>query len=74
VFSNFISNAIKYCPEKSEVIVGIKDKGRDWLVYVEDRGEGIPAKFKKAVFERFVRVMEVFFIFWSLRGMKSLVQ
>jgi signal transduction histidine kinase len=56
VFSNFISNAIKYCPEKTEIVVGIKDKGKDWLVYVEDRGEGIPAKYKRAVFERFTRL------------------
>jgi len=56
VFSNFISNAIKYSPEKSEIIVGIKGKGKDWLVYVEDQGEGIPTKYKKAIFERFTRL------------------
>jgi hemerythrin-like metal-binding protein len=56
VFSNFISNAIKYSPEKTEVVVGIKARDDDWLVYVEDRGEGIPAKYKKAVFERFTRL------------------
>jgi signal transduction histidine kinase len=56
VFSNFISNAIKYSPEKTEVIVGIKEKGEDWLVYVEDRGEGIPTKYKGMVFERFTRL------------------
>jgi signal transduction histidine kinase len=56
VFSNFLSNAIKYSPEKTEVLVGIKEKGSDWLVYVEDRGEGIPAEYKKAVFDRFTRL------------------
>ena len=56
VFSNFINNAIKYSPEKTEIIAGIKDKDDSWLVYVEDRGEGIPAKYKKAIFERFTRL------------------
>ncbi len=56
VFSNFISNAIKYSPKKTEIIVGIKEKDEDWLVYVEDRGEGIPTKYKKMVFERFTRL------------------
>ena len=56
VFSNFISNAIKYSPVKTEVVVGIKKSGEDWLVYVEDRGEGIPAKDKKLLFERFTRL------------------
>ncbi len=56
VFSNFISNAIKYSPEKTKIIAGIKKKGEDWLVYVEDRGEGIPAKYKRAIFERFTRL------------------
>ncbi len=56
VFSNFLSNSIKYSPEKTEIIAGIKKKNNDWLVYVEDRGEGIPAKYKKAIFERFTRL------------------
>ncbi len=56
VFSNFISNAIKYSPEKTDIIVGIKEKGEDWLIYVEDRGEGIPVRYKKAIFERFTRL------------------
>lgn len=56
VFSNFLSNAIKYSPENTEIITGIKEKGNDWLVYVEDRGDGIPTKFKKAIFERFTRL------------------
>jgi signal transduction histidine kinase len=56
VFSNFISNAIKYSPEKTEIIVGIKEKEENWLIYVEDKGEGIPTKYKKAIFERFTRL------------------
>jgi len=56
VFSNFLSNAIKYSPEKTEIIAGIKEKNEDWLVYVEDRGEGIPAKYKEAIFDRFTRL------------------
>jgi PAS domain S-box-containing protein len=56
IFSNFLSNAIKYCPEKTEMIAGIKEKGDDWLVYVEDRGDAIPTKYKKTIFDRFTRL------------------
>ncbi len=57
IFSNFIANAIKYGPEKAEIIAGIKERDSDnWVVYVEDRGQGIPNKDKKTIFERFSRL------------------
>ena len=55
VFSNLISNAIKYSPKSSRIVVGIEDKGRDWRVMVKDYGESVPDKFKETIFERFKR-------------------
>ncbi|MBI5253444.1 MAG: PAS domain S-box protein [Euryarchaeota archaeon] len=56
VFSNLISNAVKYSPKKSRIVVGIEDEGRDWRVMVKDYGEGISDEFKETIFERFKRV------------------
>ncbi|RMF91420.1 MAG: PAS domain-containing sensor histidine kinase [Methanobacteriota archaeon] len=56
VFSNLITNAIKYGPENSQVKVAIEDAGGDWKVSVADRGPGIPDEHKGAVFERFKRL------------------
>ncbi|SES62990.1 PAS domain S-box-containing protein [Methanococcoides vulcani] len=56
VFANLISNAIKYGPDNSKVIVNILDKDRDWMVTVTDYGDGIPDDEKSLVFDRFKRV------------------
>lgn len=56
VFSNLISNAIKYSPEGSAVGVNIRDEGDAWVVSICDQGEGIPNEFKDQIFNRFVRV------------------
>lgn len=55
VFLNLISNAIKYSPEKSRIVVGIEDANDSWLVMVKDHGEGVPDEYKEAIFERFKR-------------------
>ena len=56
VSANFISNAIKYGPPDSEIVVGIKESGSNWRMFVADKGEGIPDKYKKAIFDRFTRL------------------
>ncbi|MDT8317272.1 MAG: PAS domain S-box protein [bacterium] len=55
VFSNLVSNAIKYSPEGSRIDVGIRSRGENWLVYVKDFGEGIAHKDRERIFERFER-------------------
>ncbi len=56
VFTNLISNAIKYSPEKSEVIIEIKE-GSDFAeITITDFGEGIKDEHKTTVFDRFKRV------------------
>jgi PAS domain S-box-containing protein len=55
VFENLISNALKYAPGDTRIIVDIDSLGEDLLVSVADQGDGIPDQFKEAVFERFQR-------------------
>ncbi|MDY0388171.1 MAG: PAS domain S-box protein [Methanolobus sp.] len=56
IFTNFISNAIKYSPENTRVIVDVIDSNYEWKVTVTDFGEGITDKAKPLVFDRFKRV------------------
>lgn len=56
VFSNLISNAIKYSPENTRITIGVEDQGTKWKVTVTDQGDGIPDKDKEAVFDRFNRL------------------
>lgn len=55
IFSNLISNAIKYSPENSKIVIGIEDDNDSWKVMVKDHGEGVPDEYKEAIFERFKR-------------------
>ena len=56
VFTNFISNAIKYSPEGSHVVVGISDAGDEWKVTVKDSGSGISEHDRELIFTRFSRL------------------
>ncbi|MDF1534165.1 MAG: MASE3 domain-containing protein [Methanosarcinaceae archaeon] len=56
VFANLFSNAIKFSPTKSKIIVGIIDNGKKWKATVTDFGEGISDEDKPNVFTRFKRV------------------
>ncbi len=53
VFSNLISNAIKFSPAHEKVIVSITDYGGDCRIQVTDFGPGISSKDKSMIFERF---------------------
>ncbi|MBP1908711.1 ATP-binding protein [Methanolobus bombayensis] len=56
IFANYISNAIKYSPENTKIIVDIANMNYEWMVTVTDCGEGIPDDAKPLVFDRFKRV------------------
>lgn len=58
VFSNLLSNAMKYGPGESAIIVDIEEGDEEWKVMVKDRGEGIPDEYKKSIFDRFKRRMK----------------
>ncbi|MDP3741625.1 MAG: ATP-binding protein [bacterium] len=52
VFTNIITNAIKYSPESDKVIVRLSEKDGP-VVSIEDFGPGIPGKQKEQIFQRF---------------------
>jgi len=56
VFSNLLSNALKYTPPGGEVKVVAGQKGSTIEVSVEDTGSGIPKQHLDRIFERFFRV------------------
>ena len=53
---NLVDNAVKYSPEKPEVIVSTENDGRWLRVSVKDNGIGIKREDSKHIFERFYRV------------------
>jgi signal transduction histidine kinase len=58
VLSNLISNAIKYSPRGGEIEIGLRrtrEQPGEALVWVKDRGIGIPAGALPHIFERFYR-------------------
>jgi PAS domain S-box-containing protein len=56
VFSNLISNAIKYGPQNTEITISVEDLRESWKISVADNGMGVPDDHKKDIFERFKRV------------------
>lgn len=56
IFSNLISNAIKYAPAGKRIIVSGEDSGDCWKIIVKDFGEGIKDSDKNMIFERFRRM------------------
>ncbi len=60
VFSNLISNAIKYShPDRQPVInIGYRPKAEMHIFYVKDNGIGIPSEYLGNVFDMFFRTYE----------------
>lgn len=56
VLNNLITNAIKYSPENSSVLAGIRKTGNEIEFSVTDHGPGIPAEYQPKLFERFFKV------------------
>ena len=48
VVRNLVSNAIKFAPEKSEVVIEVKEEGDRISTYISDHGPGIPDDIKSA--------------------------
>lgn len=52
---NLLSNALKYAPAGSEVVLRVTREGPWWVVSVRDEGPGIPAPMREVLFEPFHR-------------------
>ena len=55
IFINLLSNALKYSPEKTDIIIKIKEKKHFVFLKVKDYGIGIPKKEQAKLFQRFFR-------------------
>ena len=53
VFTNLITNAIKYSPEKSEIFIRSYKKDGSIIVSIQDVGTGISKNEQKHIFDRF---------------------
>ena len=53
---NLVSNAIKYSPPQTEVVISAKSARRGVAIEVNDQGYGIPESSTNRVFEKFYRV------------------
>jgi light-regulated signal transduction histidine kinase (bacteriophytochrome) len=58
VFSNLISNAIKYCPStrRPQLHVSASERGEDWVFCVRDNGIGLDMKYADEIFGLFRRL------------------
>lgn len=55
VFTNLISNAVKYSPAQETVRIGVSTFNNLFRVKVSDRGSGIPEDFRSRIFQRFAQ-------------------
>lgn len=56
IFSNLISNAIKYSPEDTTIEIDIQNGGDEWVTHVKDQGDGVTDENKEKLFTRFERL------------------
>ena len=56
VFSNLISNAVKYCPPGTPIVIGARQRDSDVEFFVRDTGPGIASEHLPRLFQRFYRV------------------
>ncbi len=56
VLVNLVSNAVKFSPAGATVRVLVRERGGRVRVEVTDRGRGVPASHRAAIFERFRQV------------------
>ena len=53
IFTNLISNAVRFSPRGESVTVALRTTSTSVVVFVSDRGPGIPLEFRKRIFGKF---------------------
>ena len=56
ILENLVSNAIKYSPVGSTILVEIEKQGKDAVIAVSDTGNGVPKDQQAKIFEKLFRV------------------
>ena len=56
VLINFLTNAIRYAPERSELIIGLSKTGTRIEFSVKDQGQGIEEQYQEKIFDRYFQV------------------
>ncbi len=57
ILVNLLSNALKFSPKHSRIVIGIRESNDTHLVvYVEDQGRGVPEEQRRNIFEKFTQV------------------
>lgn len=56
VMDNLLSNAVKFSSRGDEVEIQVSGKNGFTRIAITDRGPGVPRKFQKLIFDRFVQV------------------
>ncbi|PYF73984.1 HAMP domain-containing sensor histidine kinase [Pedobacter nutrimenti] len=56
VLINFLSNALRYSPEKSKVVIQVLQIGQNVEFSVKDFGKGIEDKYQQRLFDRYFQV------------------
>jgi signal transduction histidine kinase len=56
VLNNFLTNAIRYSPNDSNIIVDVTKKNNSIQFGVKDFGKGVPPQYKDKIFDRYFRV------------------
>lgn len=56
VMVNFLSNALRYSPERSKIMIGIRQNGDEVVFSVKDKGKGIDEQYQQRLFDRYFQV------------------
>lgn len=56
IMVNFLSNAIKFSPAGSQILISASKEPRMTKISVTDKGRGVPIHFKDKIFDRFQQV------------------
>ncbi|UZR98493.1 chemotaxis protein CheB [Chondrinema litorale] len=58
VFSNLITNACKYSPEKGEIKINVEEIDNEIHVHVQDTGMGLDKEMQEKIFEPFFQITQ----------------
>ncbi len=56
VLINFLTNAVRYSPEKSKILVQIKKENGNIIFSVKDEGKGIESRYRNKIFDKYFQI------------------